>query len=251
VSKKQRNLVDGHTCKQHLNGEGIPEHVGMTPLLLAVGLLDIGELEETTIASLPVCHGALGVAIAAPEKVAGIWLRAGGNIFESLDHMRRKRNINRRSGLGLIEQKAVAMKPMPLKSHRVSDAETTPAHQQRHGAKTGPQVLNGNKSAARISVDVRRIKNPLKLVAREVVGRHLYDLDLAQAHGRILANVATADAGPEEADQTVLLFLLGQAAILPGTSEGEQRVEIDLIEVVQSLHSGPSKELLAEDGFEL
>jgi len=59
---------------------------------------------------------------------------------------------------------------------------------------------------------------------------------------------AAADAGPEEADQTVLFLLLGQAAILPGTSEGKQRVEIDLIEVIQPLHSSPGKELLAEDG---
>ena len=79
----------------------------------------------------------------------------------------------------------------------------------------------------------------------------MHDLELALSHGRILADVTAANAGPEEADQTVLFLLLGQAAILPGTSEGEQRVEIDLIEVIQSLHSGPGKELLAEDGIKL
>jgi hypothetical protein len=34
-------------------------------------------------------------------------------------------------------------------------------------------------------------------------------------------------------------------------AEGEQRVEINLIEVIHPLHSGPGKELLAEDGIEL
>ena len=138
VSKEQRDLVDGHACKQHLDGEGVPEHVGMAALRRAVGLREIDQFEEAAVAALPVGNHALRLSVAAPEKVAWIRLRTGWDIFERLDYVRRERYIDRRSGLGLIEQKAIAMKPMPLKSHRVSDAETAPAHQQRHGAKTGP-----------------------------------------------------------------------------------------------------------------
>ena len=51
------------------------------------------------------------------------------------------------------------------------------------------------------------------------------------------AMIAAADAGPEEPDQAALLLLLGQLSVLPGVAEIQQRIEIDLVEVVNALRS--------------
>ena len=95
VSKEQRNLVDGHTCKQHLNGEGVPEHVGMAALRRAISLSQVDQFEEAAIAALPIGNDALRLPIATPEKVTWIRLRTGRNILESLDHLWRERHIDR------------------------------------------------------------------------------------------------------------------------------------------------------------
>jgi len=87
VSKEQRNLVDGHTGKQHLNGEGVPEHVGMAAHRRPIGLSEIDQFEEAAVTTLPVGNDALRLPIATPEKVAWIRLRTGRDILESLDHL--------------------------------------------------------------------------------------------------------------------------------------------------------------------
>src|ERR1019366_4688650 len=128
--------------------------------------------------------------IATPEKVAWIRLRTGRDILESLDHLWRERHIDRRSGFGLVEHQAIAVQPIPLKSDRVANAESAPAHQQGHGAEAGPVVLYWNDAASLVSTPGGRVKYSLKLVAREVVGRDLHDFDFAQPHCWILADVA-------------------------------------------------------------
>jgi len=100
-------------------------------------------------------------------------------------------------------------------------------------------------------IDVRRVEYPLELVAREVVGWDLNDFDFAQSHTGILSDVAAADTGPEEADQAALLLLLGKPTVRPGAAEGEQDIEVDLVQIVESLDLGSGEKLLAEDGIEL
>ena len=225
--------------------------MGMAAFERAVGQGEVHQFEEATVAALPVSHYALRLPVAAPEKIPRVWLRTGRHVLKGLNDMGRKRDINRSSGLGLIEHQAIAVQPIPLKSDRVADAESAPAHQQGHGAEPTPDGLDVDHTSPRIPVDVRRVENFLELVAREVVGRDLNDLDLAQSHAGILSDVAAADTGPEEADQAALLLLLGQATVRPGAAEGEQDIEVDLVQIVESLDLGSGEKLLAEDGIEL
>lgn len=134
-----------------LNGEGVPEHVGMAALRRAISLSQVNQFEEAAIAALPIGNDALRLPIATPEKVTWIRLRTGRNILESLDHLWRERHIDRCSGLGLVEKKAIAMKAMPLKSHCVANAEAAPAHQQGHFAKPNSVVLYWNDAAALVA----------------------------------------------------------------------------------------------------
>ena len=124
------------------------------------------------------------------------------------------------------------------------------AHEKRKGANPGPRVLDRDVAAARIAVDVGRVDNPLELIGRKIVGRNLDDLDPSQAESGILDQVAAPNAGPEEADHAPLLLLLGQRSVLPGAAEVEQGVELDLVDVLESLRLGSGKELLLEDGGE-
>lgn len=101
-----------------------------------------------------------------------------------------------------------------------------------------------------IPIDICRIEDPLELVAREIVSRDLNNLDLAQSHAGILSDVTAADAGPEKADHAALLLLLGQTTVRPGAAEGEQSIEVNLVQIIESLNPGPGEKLLAEDGLE-
>jgi hypothetical protein len=157
--------------------------------------------------------------------------------------------VDWRAGLGLIKQKTVAVKAVPLKGDSVTNAQAAPAHQQCHRAQACPQILNRDEASSRVSVDVRCAEDSLKFIGREVVGRDLNDFDFSKAQGRVLDQVPAAHAGPEKPDHTALFLLLGERFIAPGVAEIEQNIEIDLIDVLESLHLGPGEKLLAEDGL--
>src|SRR5580704_4255095 len=127
VAKQERNLIDGNARQQHLDRKGVAEHVRVAALDLAVRSPDISQLEKTTIASLPIGDRAFGIPIATPEVVAEIGFRTGRQILKSLDHDRRKRNIDRRSGFRLVEEEAVTMEAMPFEGYGIADAQPAPA----------------------------------------------------------------------------------------------------------------------------
>ncbi len=89
---------------------------------------DISQLEQAAIASLPIGDRAFGIPVAAPEEVAEIGFRAGRQILERLDHEGRERNIDRRSGFRLVEEKAVALEAVAFEGDGVADAQPAPAH---------------------------------------------------------------------------------------------------------------------------
>jgi hypothetical protein len=55
-----------------------------------------------------------------------------------------------------------------------------------------------------IAIDAGRFDDPFKLIAGEVVDRHVGDLDPFQCHRGILDDVVATDGGPEEADHSDL-----------------------------------------------
>jgi hypothetical protein len=63
----------------------------------------------------------------------------------------------------------------------------------------------------------------------------LIDFVLSQAKRRILGGVATTNARPEKTDEALLLLALREGTIDPGIPEGEQGIEIDLIEELVAL----------------
>lgn len=139
---------------------------------------------------------------------------------------------------------------MSLKKNCVADAQPAPAHEKCERAEPRPHVLDRYVSAARIAVDVRRIESPLEFIGRKIVGRDVNDLDPSEPESWILDEEAAAHTGPEEADHPALLLLLGEGAVLPGAAEVEKDVEVDLVDVLESLRLGPGKELFFEDGRE-
>ena len=60
MSQERRDLVYGNTREQILDHKGVPEHMGMATLSLAIELSDAGQLEQSAIAALPVGHYAFG-----------------------------------------------------------------------------------------------------------------------------------------------------------------------------------------------
>lgn len=66
VTEQYRHLIDGHTSQQHLDGEGIAQHVGMAPFMQR------REFEHPSQCALPIGHGCLQQPIASPEKVLGV-----------------------------------------------------------------------------------------------------------------------------------------------------------------------------------
>src|ERR1700683_333217 len=138
---------------------------------------------------------------------------------------------------------------MPFESHRIADAEPAPTHQKGHGAK--PRLIRLHISAAAIaSANVGCGDDPLEFGRREIVGWELPDLDLPEADGGILGEVAASYAGPKEPNHPALLFLLGEGTVSPGVAEVQQSVQLQFIQVFDPLDAGPGKKLLAEDGFE-
>jgi hypothetical protein len=79
VAKQDRDLVNGHTCQQHFDGEGVAEHMAVGALRGAIGIAQIGDLEEAAVAALPVGDECLGVSVAAPEEVSRVRFQAIGN----------------------------------------------------------------------------------------------------------------------------------------------------------------------------
>jgi deoxyinosine 3'endonuclease (endonuclease V) len=79
VAKQDRNLVNGHSGKQHLDGEGVTKHMAMGALRGAIGIAQIGDLEETAVAALPVGDKGLGVSVAAPGTFRSNSVTSGGS----------------------------------------------------------------------------------------------------------------------------------------------------------------------------
>jgi len=129
MAEQEGDLIDRNARQQHLDRKSIPEHVGMTAFRRSVGLRHIDQFEEAAVAALPIGDRTLRLPIAAPEEVTRIWLWTGGHVLKGLNHKRRKRHVDRRSGLGLVEQKTIALKPMSFQSDRVADTKPAPAHQ--------------------------------------------------------------------------------------------------------------------------
>ncbi|MGO9435248.1 MAG: toll/interleukin-1 receptor domain-containing protein [Terracidiphilus sp.] len=187
------------------------------------------------------------VSVATPEEVAGIRFRAGRQILEGLDHERRKRNIDRCSGFRLVEEEAVATEAMPFEGDGVADAQSAPAHQQRHSAEPCPIRIGIDESAAIVTDVVGGVDDAVEFFLREVVRGDLDNLDLAQSEGRVFLKIPAPHAGPEETDQSALLLLLCQSGISPGAAKVQKCVKVDFIEIGKPLRLRPGEKLLAED----
>src|SRR5258707_6781421 len=88
-------------------------------------------------------------------------------------------------------------------------------------------------------------------MAREVVGGHVLGPDLAERKRWILADEVAAETFPEESDDAVLLLRFDYGSFMPGASEGDQRIEIHLVEILEAFRPGPGEELLLENPREL
>src|SRR5579863_999198 len=133
------------------------------------------------------------------------------------------------------------MEAMPLECDRVAYSQTTPAHQQCHGAQSGAVRFDVDETAAIVADPIGRLHDSRKFIGREVVSGDLDDLDLSQSQRRILLDVSAPDASPEKADQPALLLLLGQRSIAPRTTKGEESIQIDFVEVLKSLRERPGE----------
>jgi hypothetical protein len=102
--------------------------------------------------------------------------------------------------------------------------------------------LRGYKATPRISVDECSIDDLLDLVLRKVVGRHMDHFNLAHLKRGIVSDVSTADTGPEEPNQSVLLLRLGQCSVSPGCAKILHGVEINFVQVLVSLAVCPKRE---------
>ena len=76
VAEEDGDLVDGDAGEQHLDREGIAEHMAVGALGCSVRLAQIGDREEAAVAALPVGYEGLGVSVARPEEIAWIRLQA-------------------------------------------------------------------------------------------------------------------------------------------------------------------------------
>src|SRR5258708_11120003 len=130
--------------------------MGMATLFLTIRSCDVSQLEEPAIAALPVRDRALRVAVAAPEEVTRVRLWTRRDIHKILDHKLWKRNVHRCSGLGLIEQEAVAVQAVTLKRDGVADAQPAPSHQQRQSTEPSARGLDVDEPAAGVTRDVSR-----------------------------------------------------------------------------------------------
>ena len=68
MTEQDRNLIDGNAGQQHLNCEGVAEHMAVATLWRAVRSAEIGDFEESTIGALPVGGEGFGQAITGPKK---------------------------------------------------------------------------------------------------------------------------------------------------------------------------------------
>src|SRR5579862_2760494 len=123
MAEQKRNLIDGHTRQEHFDREGVAEHVRVAALSFAVRSPNIRQLEDPAKAPLPVRYSALGLTVPAPEKIPRIGLRTGRKRLEGIDHDGRERHVDWRSGLGLIKQQAVAVKPVPFERDGIANTQ--------------------------------------------------------------------------------------------------------------------------------
>lgn len=141
VAKEDRDLVDGNAGQQHLNGEGVAEHVAVGALWGAVGIAQVGDLEEPTIGTLPIGHKGLGKAVASPEEVAWVGFEARWNRAEQFRDLRRQRHKDGDSGFGLVKQQFVLFQARAFERDSVSDSQAAPSHQLGESTDADPSLL--------------------------------------------------------------------------------------------------------------
>ena len=78
VAEQDRHLIDGNAGQQHLDSEGIAEHVTMAALWRVVRFAEIGDFKEPAIGTLPIGDEGFWKAVAGPEEVIRIRFEAGG-----------------------------------------------------------------------------------------------------------------------------------------------------------------------------
>jgi hypothetical protein len=116
--------------------------MGMAALRSSVRLLERGHFEESAIGPLLIGHSRFRIAVPAPEEVARIRLRPGWKSVQGLHDFGRQHDVDRNSGLGLIEEELVAFEARLLEGYRIPDAQTAPAHQFGQRADAGAALLD-------------------------------------------------------------------------------------------------------------
>lgn len=134
-----------------------------------------------------------------------------------------------------VEEEAVATEAMPFEGDGVADAQSAPAHQQRHSAEPCAIRIGIDESAAIVTDVVGGVDDAVEFFRREVVRGDLDNLDLAQSEGRVFLKIPAPHAGPEETDHSALLLLLCQSGISPGAAKVQKCVKVDFIEIGKPL----------------
>jgi len=78
VAEENRHLVDWDSGQQHLDGEGVAEHMAVATLWRPVRLAEIGDFEQPAIGALPVGNEGFWQSVTGPEEIIGFGLRPGG-----------------------------------------------------------------------------------------------------------------------------------------------------------------------------
>jgi len=115
MAEKDRDLVVGNAGQQHLDGKGIAEYVAVGALGRAVGIAQVDDREQATVAALPVGDVGLGRAVAAPEEIAKIGFEAGRDRAQQIGDLGLQRHEDRNASLGLVEHPFVVDQPRALK----------------------------------------------------------------------------------------------------------------------------------------
>ena len=163
--------------------------------------------------------------------------------------MRRQRNVDRRSGLRLIEHQIVTDEARPLKGDRIPDTQTTPSHQERERPKAS--AVCGPCLPAIFPVRIRCVNDLVEFLTREVVRWRLIHSDAAQAIRRVLSNPSSTNAEPEEAGEAFLLLLLGEGPVFPRGAVCLDRAQVEFTKEFVAFGFGPRQKLFAEDDVEL
>lgn len=249
VPEQDRNLVNGHAGQQHLDRECIAEHMREAPLRRSIGFLQLCQREQPPVAALPVGYGRLGKSIATPEEISRIWLWPWRYRPHRLGDFWRKRHVDWRASLCLIEEQVVPDKPCLFECDGIADAQATPTHEERQGAQARA-VVNARFGAV-LAIGVRRVDDSVELLAREVIGGRLIDADATQTVCWILCDPPGTDAEPEKSSHPLLFFLLCQSAIFPGRAKGLNDAQIHFPQEFVAFGLRPLQQLLIKNDVEL